>query len=199
MSLKRFINGFLYPRIINHGNGNEINIAKTAYFRKTRFQIYGNNNKVFIDENVYMHNAHIRIGFSDCPVNNCILKIGKNTAFNSLDMQLGEEGSIVEIGDNSMFSFHVEICCTDTHAILDNEGNLLNRGESIKIGSHVWVCKNVVITKNTEIPDNCIVAQGSIVTKKFSDKNCVIAGVPARVVKKDINWDAKRPQKFIVT
>ena len=96
-----------------------------------------------------------------------------------------------------MFSFDVEIACTDTHAITDLEGNLINIGKRIEIGSHVWICKEVKILKNTKIPNNCIVAQNSIVTKKFDKENCVIAGNPAKVVKENINWSRTRPEKFI--
>jgi hypothetical protein len=27
--------------------------------------------------------------------------------------------------------------------------------------------------------------------------NCIIAGCPAKIVKKDINWDRKRPKQYI--
>ena len=38
------------------------------------------------------------------------------------------------------------------------------------------------------IPNDCVVGTGAVVTKKFDKSNCVIAGVPAKVVKENISW-----------
>ena len=45
-----------------------------------------------------------------------------------------------------------------------------------------------MLLKGTEIPDYTVVAGGAICTKKYT----IIAGVPAKVVKRDINWDRER-------
>lgn len=182
--------------IKDYGKNNKVEIHKPIFFRKSKIKIYGNNNKIVIKENAYLHNVTIRIGFPDCPINNCNITIGSRTGFNSADIQLGESGSFLTIGDDCMFSFNVEIACTDTHSITDLDGNLLNVGKSIEIGSHVWGCKEIKILKNTKIPDNCIIAQNSIVTKKFEKQNCVIAGNPARVVKENTNWHRERPERY---
>ena len=77
--------------------------------------------------------------------------------------------------------------------IFDEQGNLINKGESIIVGNNVWVCKNVIFMKNTKVPNGCIVAQGSIVTRKFDKENCVAAGNPAKLVKENISWNKIRP------
>lgn len=188
---------FAGPKIKIKGNNNILDIARNAHMRKVKIKIYGNNNKLIIEEKAYLHNVYMRIGFPDCPIDNCTIKIGKKTSFNSADMQLGESNSSITIGDNCMFSFNIEITCTDTHSIFDESNNLVNIGSNISIGSHVWVCKNVTILKNTAIPDNCVVAQGSIITKKFEEQSAILAGNPANIVKKNIKWDKIRPQYAI--
>lgn len=49
-----------------------------------------------------------------------------------------------------------------------------------------------MLLKGTEIPDYTVVAGGAICTKKYTEANTIIAGVPAKVVKRDINWDRER-------
>ncbi len=46
----------------------------------------------------------------------------------------------------------------------------------------------VSILKGATIFDNSIVAFGSIVTKSFTETNVIIAGIPAKIVKTNINW-----------
>ena len=36
-----------------------------------------------------------------------------------------------------------------------------------------------------------MVSYGAIVTSRIAENNCVVAGVPAKVVKRGINWDKK--------
>ena len=73
----------------------------------------------------------------------------------------------------------------------------MNRSKGIIIGNHVWVGNRVHILKNTVIPDNTIVGTKSIVNKPFEDTNTVIAGIPAQIVKKNINWDRRGLANFI--
>ena len=86
-----------------------------------------------------------------------------------------------------MLSSGIEVFATDCHAIIDNNC-VLNRGNNIVIGDHCWIGKNVFICKNTKIPSNSIVGACSVVTKCFDEENIIIAGNPAKIVKRNINW-----------
>lgn len=197
MRIKYFLAKYiLKPKIKNKGQNNKIEIAKSAYLRKVRFEIFGDNNEILIGDNVYLHNAKIAIGFSNCPINNCKIHLNNWVSCNSLAIQLGESESEVLIGNNTIISFNVEISCTDTHSICDMENRLINRGKKVEIGDNVWICKNVTILKNTKIADNSIVALGSIVTKQFEQKNVILAGNPAKIVKENIKWDLRRPEQY---
>ena len=109
---------------------------------------------------------------------------------------LQEDHSRVSIGDDSQLSWGVDVWCTDAHTITDLEGNPVNYAESIEIGRHVWVGKDVKIGKNVRIADNSIVGWGSIVTKRFDEPNVILAGTPAKIVKRGINWDRKCINKY---
>ena len=49
-----------------------------------------------------------------------------------------------------------------------------------------------MINKGVLISSNSIVGNGAIVTNQFTEMNVVLAGVPARIVKRGVNWNAKR-------
>lgn len=57
-------------------------------------------------------------------------------------------------------------------------------GEKIIIGEKCWIGMNSVILPGVELGDNTIVGAGSIVTKSFIDGNCVVAGNPAKIIRK---------------
>lgn len=57
-------------------------------------------------------------------------------------------------------------------------------GKPIIIGDNVWLGADVIVLPEVEIGDNCIVGAGSIVTKSFKEKNLVIVGNPARIIKR---------------
>lgn len=187
----------LSNKIINRGKNNQVIIDKTVLIKKCKIKIWGNNNTIIINPKAYLHRVYIRIGFEDCPINNCRITIGQNTSINSADIQMGESNSQIIIGDDCMFSFDIEIACSDTHAIINNNCELINIGRKIEIGNHVWVCKEVKILKNTKIPNNTIIAQNSIITKEFDIENTIIAGIPAKIVKEGINWLRERPEKIV--
>lgn len=195
--IKNVINHIFYRPKIKGAKGNKINIPWSASLRRVKIEIYGNNNTVEIGENVYLHNSCIKIGFKSHHISNATVKIGKNSGFNSLIIEMGESNSIVEIGEDCMFSYDIEIYCTDQHSIFDENNNILNIAQSVIIGNHVWAAKEVRIMKNTKVPDGCVIGQRSMVTRKFDKPNCVIAGNPAKIVKENIHWTKDRPDLFI--
>ncbi|WP_459188900.1 acyltransferase [Parabacteroides sp. APC149_11_2_Y6] len=127
---------------------------------------------------------------------NCQVNIGKRVVINGATIYLQEDNSSVSIGDDSQLSWGIDIWCTDAHTITDLEGNPLNFAQGIEIGKHVWIGKDAKIGKNVKIADNSIVGWGSIVTRKFDEPNVIIAGIPAKVVKRGINWDRKCINKY---
>lgn len=129
--------------------------------------------------------------------NGCTVTVGDRVVINGVTLYLQEDNSSVTIGDDSQLSWGVDVWCTDAHTITDLDGRPVNYAESIKIGRHVWVGKDVKIGKNVSIADNSIVGWGSIVTKRFDEPNVIIAGSPARIVKRGVNWDRKCINKYV--
>lgn len=181
-----------YKKIKIKGKNNILQMPEWS----TKVFIYGNNNKVVIADTAQFK-GEICIGAPDCYTDNCTVSIGENTQSNGTAIRLLEDNSTVDIGDDCLFSTNINIACSDTHSILDFDDNLLNIGKSVNIGNRVWLCQDVKISKNVTIPDGCVVGMGSIVTKSFSEPNCIIAGSPAHVVKRKVKWSKLRPKQYM--
>ena len=129
--------------------------------------------------------------------NNCRVNIGNRVVINGVLLYLQEDNSSISIGDDSQLSWGVDVWCTDAQTISELDGNPMNFAQSIEIGKHVWIGKDVKIGKNVKIADNSIVGWGSIVTRKFDEPNVIIAGTPAKIVRRGINWDRKCINKYM--
>lgn len=93
------------------------------------------------------------------------------------------------IGDNTVISWDCLIMDSDFHEInsVDNPVGLV-ANEEIIIGSNVWIGCGVTILKGVKIPDGTIIAAGSLVNKSFSERNTLIGGMPAKVLKNGVSW-----------
>lgn len=123
--------------------------------------------------------------------NNCVF-IEENFSCAAANFELKEEKTI-RIGKDCMFSKGINLYTSDMHSILDSSSKVINKGSNIEIGDHVWVGLNAMILKGSAILHNSIIGAGSVVTKKFTESNVVIAGNPAQIVKRQINWDRLSP------
>lgn len=93
----------------------------------------------------------------------------------------------LEIGDNCAISWHCQFLDEDFHEIM-YEGKK-EKSRKITIGNKVWIGANSFIYKGTTIPDGCVVASNSVVRGVFTEKNTLIAGNPAKVIKHNISWE----------
>jgi hypothetical protein len=95
----------------------------------------------------------------------------------------------VEIGDDCMIASRNEIRADDAHPIFSVEtGRRTNMPRSIHIGAHVWLAAGAVVLGGSRIGSGSVVGLGSIV-KGAVPNNCVVAGSPARVVRRDCAWE----------
>jgi len=138
----------------------------------------------------------VKIG-SGCSINcyiyldsNSNIYIGDNVMMNGLVVIHSHGGVSVEIDSGCLFAGGVIIRPSDVHKIFDiNTNEILNPPSSISISKGVWVGEHVSILKGSHIPPGCVIGTRSVVTKKFTTENSIIAGNPASVVRENIRWD----------
>ena len=120
------------------------------------------------------------------------LYIGKNTGMNGTKIVLGN-GSKCHIGNNCRFSYDIIIRTSDGHTILDNDTNeIINQQKcDCIIGDNSWIGLRSIINKNVQLAHNTIVGSGSVVTKQFSEPYTIIAGNPAKIIKKNVRHDRR--------
>lgn len=179
-------------KVVWLGEQGTLKIYAPFKFYSTTIQI-GNASTCEIKGNANINNLLLRLA-SDLSVVN----IGERFIINGGEfiMARGQQENHLIIGDNCLFSSSIFIQTSDGHAILSTDGNVLNNnvGGGVTIGNHVWLGYGVTVLKNAFIADNTIVAARGVVTKKFPVGNCILAGIPAKVIKTNVYWDIRAPQ-----
>lgn len=117
---------------------------------------------------------------------NAVVSIGSGGYINSNSLIIIHEG--LEIGDNCSISWNCQFLDTDFHSLNIN-GKIKASAGSITIGNNVWIGCNVKIYKNVIVPDGCVIASDSVLKTQFFEKNVLIGGNPARILKTNINWE----------
>ncbi len=98
----------------------------------------------------------------------------------------------ISIGNNVVISERVVLRDSDNHVINDcGDSGQMSEDKMITapilVGDHVWIGMNVIVLKGVSIGEGSIVAAGSVVNKDVPP-HCLVAGVPAKVVKTDVKW-----------
>jgi acetyltransferase-like isoleucine patch superfamily enzyme len=69
----------------------------------------------------------------------------------------------------------------------------------IEVGDRVWIGCNVTVLKGVTLGGGSVVAAGAVVTRSCPPRS-LLAGVPARVIREDVEWtDSTRSQPSQVT
>ncbi len=171
------------------GNNNQIIIGRNCQFKDVTFHIEGDNHLIQIGAEVAFNIAG-SIWFED---HDCTLTIGDQSTFENVHLAVTEPHSTLTIGQNCMFSYDIDVRTGDSHSVIVDEDNKRsNYAQNISFGDHVWVASHCVILKGSMIGDNSIVGTRSVVTKPFLQNGIVVAGNPAKIIKKGIHWKRER-------
>ncbi len=156
----------------------------------------------------------IRIGFHECsecnPSDKTVLRIDGKLIFEG-DAHIGKgskiivyKDAILELGDNFAISASSTISCrkhikfgkdmqfswdclvmdSDTHIIMDEQGNRINPDKEIVFDDKVWIGNGCMILKGAHVPNNCVIGARSVVAGSKFDDHTIIVGNPAKSVKK---------------
>ena len=86
----------------------------------------------------------------------------------------------VHVGKEVLFSHGTQVY-VQNHNLCDT-GKMADV-EDVYIGDYSWIGANAVILPGVVLGPHTIVGAGAVVTKSFPEGYCVLAGVPAKVVK----------------
>lgn len=120
-----------------------------------------------------------------------VIEIGNNVGISGATIYARQK---ITIGDNTCIGGNSKILDNDFHPIdAETRSRLLNdpnggnsnlvASKEINIGKNCFIGCNSIILKGTVLGDNCVVGAGAVVSGKFED-NCVIAGNPAKIIKR---------------
>ena len=172
-------------RIKFTGRNNRLVVAGTVRLRELRVDFDCNNGMVEIASStgVPAFSAAIRVG------QNSTVRIGQNVSSTAIVAMSAVERTEIVVGDDVMFASENQVRTDDGHPIFDGRtGKRVNVSKTIRIGNHVWLARMSTVLGGAEIGDGSVIGYGTIVTKRIPN-NCVAAGVPARVVRRDAAWE----------
>lgn len=109
------------------------------------------------------------------------LELGSGYVNHNLNLSCFEK---ITIGNGVVISENVTVRDSDDHEIV---GSAKPVTMPVAIGNHVWIGMNVTVLKGVKIGDGSIIAAGAVVNKDVPE-NCMVAGVPARVIKTKVQW-----------
>lgn len=192
--------------ITSRGNGNIVEIDETANI-KLPIRIHGNHNRLFIGRNVYLDGTVLEIVGNNCSIvlhddinwrgiircrhDDAHITMGRKTTAMHAILTLHEAGRIT-IGEDCMFSGDVRLDVSDMHSIMDRAtGTRINQARDISIGDHVWLAHGVTILKGCQIGSGTVAGAKSLVSGIIPE-NVVVAGIPAKIIRQNIEWSRSR-------
>lgn len=179
-----------------NGNNNLVQLELPIHFvNGSNIKIFNDNVKVVIEQSNYLG-----VSLLCCHGSGQICRIQKNTVMVDVVIQLVGSTEL-HIGEGCLFSEGpIYIMPCDGHSILDVEtDSVVNIPVTpIVIGKHCWIGNGCKIMRGAKLPDNTIIGAGAIVNKAFEEEYTIIAGIPAKVIKRGRKWDMRNPYQILV-
>ena len=91
----------------------------------------------------------------------------------------------ITLGEGCAIARDVIIRDYDAHQLLGAGHEV---AKEVRIGNHVWIGTRAMVLKGVTIGDGAVVAAGAVVTKDVPAR-CLVAGVPAKVIRENVEWE----------
>ena len=95
--------------------------------------------------------------------------------------------SNIEIGDNVVLGWNTTNKKKNANHLFQNRKDC-TISKKIIIEDHVWLCANSTVLKGTCVKKDSVLAYGALLTKTIDQENILYGGVPAKMIKNNINW-----------
>lgn len=206
----------------DHGKGNQFvqiredgTVVRNPKIPGLRVEFHGDGNTVtihgdfplFRNSLIYMnHDSSVVIGASPYLISSLHvagmcrnkLVIGDHFSSDSVLFAYNCEDVDIVIGNDVLVSTDVVFRASDGHTIIDlSTGRPCNPGKSIHVGDHCWIGMRSMVLKGGGLPSFAILGACSVVTKRFDREHCALAGIPARIVKENIDWDHRNYSQYM--
>lgn len=170
-----------------NGQNNRIILHKPYKFSGCTVVINGDNNVLDIGKiSISISNTYFCM---EPRSNNRCIVIGDNTYIGQAKLMCFGNNNRLIIGQNCLLSSGIHIRTGDSHAIIDHTTKeLLNKNGDVIIGDHCWFGVDSFVSKNVSIADNTIIGAKAAVFKSFHESYTAIGGVPAKVIKRNVEW-----------
>ena len=89
----------------------------------------------------------------------------------------------VYIGDYVMIVTNTLISTVNHPILPGGRRKNLRIAKPVKIENDVWIGGNVTVLPSVSVVNNVVIAAGAVVTKDVPN-NCIVGGVPAKIIKK---------------
>ena len=170
------------------GDGHHVLIRRGCVLNQVYIRIRGRGNRLEMEENVRFTRGG-EIWLED---EGSRIRIGRGTTIVQAHLA-AIEGTTLHIGEDCLFAYQIEVRTGDSHSILEAAtGRRQNPSADVVIGPRVWVGARALILKGTRVPPDSVVAAAAVVTQAFDEPGVVLAGHPARIVKRGIRWTPER-------
>jgi len=168
--------------IVFRGKNNRLEIHPETTFKLLHVHFDCDNGEVVFGRS-RQTSWKIRVG------QDSTVRIGKRVSTTGPCAISAVEGTTVDLGNDVMIASLVRIRSDDAHPIFDvRTGKRVNLAKSITVGNHVWLGWEAMVLGGADIRTGSVIGARAVVTKKIPN-NCIAAGIPAKVVRRDIAWE----------
>ena len=140
----------------------------------------GKNGKIVVGSGLGLSQGCVLIANEAC------LTLGDNFRCN-YSTTIDCYGEDITFGNNVVCGWKVTVRNGDGHTVL-HQGRSGSITKKISVGDHVWICANATVLKGVNIGKDSVVAYGSILTKTVESEGILYGGIPARVLRENVNW-----------
>lgn len=172
----------IYPKVSFKTNRGSILVRKRLVLGKVHKLLVYRQSEICLFENseFIVDDFRVMSGSTIHVHKDAKLTIGSGYANYNVEIYCFKD---IQIGNDVAISHHVTIRDSDNHHLTGQNEVAL----PIKIGNHVWIGMNSIILKGVNIGDGSVIAAGTVVTHDVPSRS-LVAGVPAKVIRTDVEW-----------